>query len=169
MKKNHVRYHATVSNKVASVYIDEVYAPQDKYMKLYDTKYRFVTNPYIHTRYYEYIAICVSNNRRTNNDWYNGDRIGNRLHNKSTGNIHTLIAIANMLEEHIVKFINQYGYYCCMFEPTDERREKTYIMMMNKLVKKHCLIHEKIVTVDGSIVYILCNSNGMMYDCFKYR
>ena len=170
MKKDEKRYHKTVGNKTASVYISEVYSNGNKKMTFigkslwsaYSDKYTDVmaltNNTVVKTHYYEYIGICVSNSRRFNNDWWNGDKCGDVVHNKSTGNIRTLVAIADMLEQHIVKFVDIYDYYICIFDPTDEHRESTYRKMMHKMARRNDLTYRAIKDKDGSYIYVVART-----------
>ena len=147
MKRNEKRYHETIGNKVASVYIQEVYL---------DKTYVFTDyTETIETRYYEYIGICVGKSKRSNNDWWNGDKDGDKLYNKSTGNINTLISIIDTLTLHILEFYNQYKYYCFVFEPTDDHRRKTYMKAVKHICKKACLDYRYVIKDDNEImVYI---------------
>lgn len=147
MKRNEKRYHEVVGNKVASVYIKECYL---------DKTYHFTyeTNT-ISTCYYDYIGICVGKSRRSNNDWWNGDKNGDKLYNKSTGNIATFSAIMDTLTIHVLEFYNRYGYYCCSFEPTDVRRGITYMKALKHICKKCNLDYRYIIKDDVEImVYI---------------
>lgn len=148
MKKNHKRYHMVSNNKVASVYIDEVYLPDgDRFQKFYDGV------DTITTCYYEYIGVCVSNSRRTNNDWWRGDKTSDKMYNTSTGNGATFVAIADMLEQHIDEFILRYGYYCCMFEPTDDRRRRVYMRMVKHYCKERGLDWHYVIADDDTLLY----------------
>ena len=170
MKKNEKRYHKTVGGKVASVYINEVYAEGNKkesfvgkalwsaYTDKYTDAMALSNSAIVKTHYYDYIGICVSNSRRFNNDWWNGDKRGDAVHNKSTGNIRTLVAIADMLEQHIIKFINEYDYYVCAFEPTDERRESAYRRMMHKMARKNGLTYRSIKNTSGYYIYVVART-----------
>lgn len=169
MKKNEKRYHKTIGNKIASVYIDEVYVNGNKKISFmgktlwssYSDKYTdalSLCNSVIETYYYEYIGVCVSNSRRFNNDWWNGDKHGDAVHNKSTGNIKTIVAIADMLEQHIINFIDTYGYYICIFDPTDKHREGAYKRMMHKMTHKHGLTYRAIKDEDGSYIYVVART-----------
>ena len=143
MKKKEKRYHRVVGDKVASVFIKEVYLPKTKtYADEYDV---------INVNYYEYIGACVSSNKRTNNDWWNGDKRGNKLHNRSTGNVRTFATVIDVLTKHVNAFINEYGYYCCMVDATDERRMLTYIKTVRHYAKKHKLTLTMVATDDGLV------------------
>ena len=149
MTKKHKRIHVTVNNKVASIYINEVYLPNgDRFQKFTDGL------DTINTSYYEYLGICVGNKRRENNDWWNNDKCQlEKKYNKSTGSITTFTAITHVLEAHIDNFINTYGYYCCMFEPTDTRRRKTYMKMINYYCKKRNLINYYVIVDKDTFLY----------------
>lgn len=144
MKKKEKRYHETVGKKVASVYIQECYL--NKTYRFYDG------TEAIETSYYDYIAVCVSNSRRSNNDWWNGDKNGDKFYNKSTGNITTFAAIIDMLTIHILEFYCTYGYYCCVFEPTDDRRRKVYLTALKHICSKSNLDY----------YYVIKDSNEIM-------
>ena len=144
MKKNEKRYHKVIGNKVASVYIQEFYL---------DKSYRYTDDTeIIDTCYYENISICVGKNRRANNDWYNGDKSGNKIHNKSTGTITTFMGIIDMLTLHILEFYHTYGYYCCTFTPTDDKRRKAYFKAIKRLCKKCYLTYR----------YVICDDDELM-------
>lgn len=145
MKKQEKRYHKEVKNKIASLYIEEHYLPKS-------TKFEY-NNNCIETIYYDFIGACVSNSRRTNNDWWTGDKRCNKLHNVSTGDISTFIAIVSMLEKHIHTFIKEYGYYCCMIDGTDDHRTETYMKMVYHYAKKHHLSVTVVATDDGALCY----------------
>ena len=168
MKKNEKRYHKTIGGKVASVYINEVYASnkpvtfvgnglrsayRDKY-----TNETWLTTSTIKTYYYEYIGACVSNSRRFNNDWWNGDKNGDVVYNKSTGNIRTLMAIVDILENHIISFIDTYGYYICEFEGTDKHRNDTYRRMVHKMTHKYGLTYRAIESDNDGYVYVIAHT-----------
>ena len=144
MKKNEKRYHMHVGNKVASVYIQEIYL---------DKTYTYTdATATINTRYYEYIGICVSNGRRTNNDWWNGDKDGDKFYNKSTGNVTTFKAIIDALAINILEFYRIYGYYCCVFEPTDMHRRKTYLKAFKHICKKCHLDYRYVIKDDNEFM-----------------
>lgn len=147
MKKNEKRYHEIIGKKVASVYIHECYL---------DKVYSFTDcTDTIETKYYEYIGICVSNGRRSNNDWWNGDKSGDKIYNKSTGNIATFTSIVETLTIHILEFYHTYGYYCCSFEPTDVHRRKTYLKAFKHVCKRCHLDYRYVIKDDNEImVYI---------------
>ena len=147
MKKSEVRYHEIVSNKVASVYINKHYLNKD-------SVFTDGTDA-ICTRYYEYIGICVSNSRRFNNDWWNGDKRGDAVYNKSTGDIYTLNAIMDTLTIHVLECCLKYGFYCCMFEPTDMRRRKTYMKAIKHICKKCNLQYKYVITGDNEFLYYI--------------
>lgn len=144
MKKHEKRYHEVVGNKVASVYIQEFYFP----------KFRTFTDgtDTIETQYTENISICVGKSRRANNDWFNGDKTGDKIHNKSTGNIATFMSIVDTLTLHILEFHHIYGYYCCTFTPTDDKRRKTYLKAIKHLCRE-CYLTFK---------YVICDDNELM-------
>lgn len=150
MKKHEKRYHVSINNKVASIYIDEVYLPEsDRFQRFTDG------TETIHTCYYEYIGICVGNSKRSNNDWWNGDKSGWKLYNKSTGTASTFKAIVDTLAIHVLEFYCTYGYYCCVFEPTDKRRRKTYMKAIKHICKKSNLDYRYVIKDDNEImVYI---------------
>ena len=170
MKKDEKRYHKTIGDKTASVYISEVYAKGNKkesfigkslwsaYSDKHTDAMALSNSNVVETHYYEYIGICVSSSRRFNNDWWNGDKHGDMVHNKSTGNIRTLVAIADMLEQHIIKFIDMYDYYICVFDPTDEHREGAYRRMMHKMARKHGLTYRAIKDEYGSYIYVVART-----------
>lgn len=168
MKKKERRYHKTVGNRVASVYISEVYKSNKDMVFTGKTLWSGYRDKYtdaislssntVETHYYEYISICVGRSRRFNNDWYRGDKRGDVVLNKSTGNIRTIVAIADMLEQHIIEFIDTYGYYICIFDPTDEHRESAYRKMMHKMAYKHGLTYRAIKDEDGSYVYVVART-----------
>lgn len=183
MKKNHKRYHKTLGGKVASVYVNEVYSNGNNKMSfvgrhLWAGHYADFQGKYvdslsmgrniIQTHYYEYIGVCVSNSRRFNNDWWNGDKRGDIVYNKSTGNIRTIVAIVDMLEQHVLKFVNIYGYYVCMFDPTDEHRENVYRRMMHKMAVKNDLKYRAIKNdEDGSYIYVVASTVGAIFDYYS--
>ena len=147
MKKNEIRYHNKIGNKVTSVYIEETFL---NHSIDFSDKENTVT-----TSYYDYIGICVSNNKRLNNDWWNGDKQGNKLENKSTGNIKCLATIAKTLERHIDTFFKNYDYYCCMIEYTDEHRKNTYDKMINHYCKKNNLRPCCVTVDDQTQIYLI--------------
>lgn len=145
MKKYEKRYHKAIDNKVASVYIDEVFLPKER---VFDDGTETMT-----ICYYEYIGICVSNNKRFNNDWWNGDKKGNAIYNKSTGNIKSILAIADMLSIHIDNSIATYGNYCCMLEPTDTHRRKAYMRMIKNYCNKRNLDYYYVIIDTNTLLY----------------
>lgn len=149
MNKDEIRYHNKVGNKIASVYIQETFLDHSTDFYGYD-KGNTIT-----TSYYDYIGICVSNSRRLNNDWWNGDRQGNKLNNKSTGNIKCLTTIVKTLERHIDTFFKNYNYYCCMIEYTDEHRKNTYDKMINHYCKKNNLKPYCVTVDDQTQIYLI--------------
>ena len=144
MKRNEKRYHEVIGNKVASVYIQEFYLPK---AQTFDDGTNTIT-----TSYYENIGVCVSNSRRTNNDWWNGDKSGNRLYNKSTGTASTFMEIVDTLTVHVLEFCIKYGYYCCVFTPTDSHRRKVYMSVLKHVCKKCNLTYR----------YVLCDDDEIM-------
>ena len=146
MKKHEKRYHKTIGNKVASVYIKEVYLPKS------------ITFSYagssISTSYYEYICACVSNSKRTNNDWWNDDKKAcDKMWNRSTGTATTFVSIADMAVKHADAFIKEYGYYCCMIDATDNKRLDTYFKMVYHYAKKKHLTITTVATDDGLLCW----------------
>lgn len=146
MKKKEKRYHRTVGNKVVSIYIKEVYLPKAKVFTYKDGES-------ICTSYYEYIGACVSNSKRINNDWWNGDKHGNKLHNRSTGTTTTFITIANTMIKHAEEFMKEYGWYCCMIDGTDDHRMNTYIKIAYHYAKKKDLTLITVATDDGLLCW----------------
>lgn len=144
MKKKEKRYHKKVGNKAVSLYIQEVYLPKKTYTYKTDV---------IETSYYEFIGACVSNSRRTNNDWWNGDKKCNKMYNRSTGNSGTFITIAAMMTAHISTFIKEYGWYCCMIDGTDDHRMETYIKMACHYAKKNNISLTTVATDDGLLCW----------------
>lgn len=145
MGKNEKRYHETIGNKVCSIYI------QEKYL---DKVYRYTDDTEtIDTRYYEYIGICVGKSRRANNDWWNGDKSGNKIYNKSTGTMSTFMKIVDTLTIHVLEHVLTYGDYCFAFEPTDERRRKTYMKAVKYVCKKCGLDYRYVLLDDNEIMY----------------
>lgn len=146
--KDHIRYHRNIeNNQVASVYIDEVYLK--KMSSFSDDACT------IRTGYYEYIGIIIGKCRRLNNDWWNGDKVGNKVHNKSTGkDIRGLIAIFDELIAHVLTFINNYGCYCAMVSGTDERRVTVYHHFIKRLCKQCNLEFTFVDTPEGRLYHI---------------
>ncbi len=145
MKRNERRYHETVGKKVASVYIQENYFSKPVLFSDSDKEFTIY--------HYEYIGICVGNSRRSNNDWWNGDKEGRKILNKSTGSIATFLAIVDTLTIHILESILQYGYYCCEFKPTDTHRKVTYMKAIKHVCKKCNLSYHYVIEDDNEIMY----------------
>ena len=147
MYKNHVRIHKQCGNKVASVYIDEVYL--NKPLKVN-------TRSNITTTYYDCLGICVSKDKRLNNDWWAGDKRSFKLDNKCTGDIKTILAIQDAIYTRVEDFRKEYGFYCCLFEATDDKRKDTYDKMFKRYVKRHDEVDwYKTTYEDGAILYYI--------------
>lgn len=143
MKKNEKRFHSYVDNYVASVYFTTTYL--DKCIEF---------NNGTEVWNYDTVGVCVSRSKRLNNDWYNGDKVGLKLHNRSTGNIKTITAIVDIIETHLINKLTIDGIAAIEFEPTDEHRAKAYKKMMHRFVNKYnveCLVD----VTDNCYFYVL--------------
>jgi hypothetical protein len=148
MKKNQKKYTKELRNgMVASLYITERY-----WSKAFTVTDK---DDSITTMYYEEIGAIVGRTRRQCNDWYNGDKTGNKLYNKMTGaNAEGFLAIISMMNTHIDKFISAYGYYCCMIDGTDDKRMKTYIKAVFHYCNKKHISLKTVATDDGLLCWM---------------
>ena len=146
MKNKIIRIHNQTKSGVASIYIEQ----QANEYKL--SKDKVLSKQFR-------ISIIVGKTKRNNNDWFNGDREGNKYHNKSTGSgLHGLSSILSTLDDFIVGEILKNGYCMLLVQPTDEKRAKLYDSAIKRRVKRYealKLTHIKDWEPDGTDLYLI--------------
>lgn len=142
IKGRNIRYHEYMDNKVVSVYIE---GTNNNHHLFYDN-----------VNYSEDIGVVISKSRRFNNDWYNGDKKGDKIHNRSTGSIKCLLSIVDTLTIHVLEYMQTYKcdyYFTCT--PTDKHRETTYLMIAKRVCKQCNIDYECVKLIDGELQFHL--------------
>ena len=143
-----LRFHKTLeNNQVASLYIDKL-------------SVNYHTNEWS-IRECSYIGCIISNNRRFNNDWWNGDKKGNVVTNKSTGkSIEGFAWIVDTLFDYVLSQVSRKSndYSCALLiNGTDDKRISCYDKAIKHICKKYKLTLEvtKEINYDGDTLYVI--------------